>query len=175
MTTFRLQPIKTSGNDRKPLAVRYKATSPICSTRWIYWHRRGSFGTEYGESRNAVSELFPHVAESVDDFVHHQFHARIQSGTWRSLSENTHRQRHLRSAPSFGSWIHVLGWHENEKFAWLKLRFAPTLAARWHEEFGVRRSLACQPFRQRPLGERSHRLECRPRNQVSIQNAKHVD
>jgi len=122
MDTFDYKP-KLQENDRKPLPfdkprVQFAPTGDLLASPWKF--------ERYGESGIAVSELFPHVAEVVDDLcIINSMHGSNPAHGGACLKIHTGSDTFVR--PSFGSWITYGLGTENENLPGF-ITICPTLA-----------------------------------------------
>ena len=120
--TFEYKPLLQRNND-KPLPfakpkVTFAQTGNLLASPWKF--------QQYGECGHYVSELFPHVAERVDDICFlHGVHGTNPAHGGASLKLHTGSDNFLR--PSLGSWVsYGLGTENTNLPAFVTI--CPTLA-----------------------------------------------
>lgn len=149
MDTFDYKPQlqKDDGKDLpfdKP-RVQFAATGKLLASPWKFEH--------YGECGMQVSELFPHVAQCVDDICFlHSVHGTNPAHGGALLKLHTGSDNFVR--PSMGAWIHYGLGTENENLPGF-ITICPTLAhggvKNWGSAFlpaehqGVPLGVASQP------------------------------
>lgn len=149
MDTFDYKPQlqKDDGKDLpfdKP-RVQFAATGKLLASPWKFEH--------YGECGMQVSELFPHVAQCVDDMCFlHSVHGTNPAHGGALLKLHTGSDNFVR--PSMGAWIHYGLGTENENLPGF-ITICPTLAhggvKNWGSAFlpaehqGVPLGVASQP------------------------------
>ncbi|TWU17224.1 hypothetical protein Pla52o_53990 [Novipirellula galeiformis] len=122
MDTFDYKP-QLQKDDGKPLPfekprVQFAPTSELLASPWKF--------KKYGESGIAVSELFPHVAECVDDLcIINSLHGTNAAHGGACLKLHTGSDVFVR--PSMGSWVNYGLGSENQNMPGF-LTICPTLA-----------------------------------------------
>ncbi|WP_372721123.1 DUF1501 domain-containing protein [Novipirellula sp.] len=122
MDTFDYKP-QLQKDDGKPLPfekprVQFAPTSNLLGSPWKF--------QRYGESGIAVSELFPHVAECVDDLcIINSLHGTNPAHGGASMKLHTGSDVFVR--PSMGSWVTYGLGTENENLPGF-ITICPTLA-----------------------------------------------
>ncbi|HEY1065161.1 MAG TPA: DUF1501 domain-containing protein, partial [Pirellulales bacterium] len=120
--TFEYKP-QLQKDDGKPLPfdkprVQFAPTGNLLGSPWKF--------RQYGECGHYVSELFPHVAECVDDICFlHSLHGTNPSHGGALLKLHTGSDNFIR--PSLGAWVNYGLGSENENMPGF-ITICPTLA-----------------------------------------------
>ncbi|WP_437191511.1 DUF1501 domain-containing protein [Planctomicrobium sp. SH527] len=122
MDTFEYKP-KLQEDDGKPLPfdkprVQFAATGDLLGSPWKF--------QQYGESGKYVSELFPYVAQCVDEICFlHSLHGTNAAHGGALLKLHTGSDNFIR--PSMGAWVNYGLGSENENLPGF-ITICPTLA-----------------------------------------------